>query len=122
MTQNKSRNGIFRRVNSDWLEALLKETGMTQAELARAANLDQGLLSRIRRGMTKPTAETLQAIARATKMPVEEIYQRAGLLKPRSLSDRIRLRFLEDLQDMPDSDIQELRDYIQLLKNRHKRK
>lgn len=53
---------------------------MSPADLAREAHLDQGLISRLRRDITRPTPETLDAIAKATNIPHEIIFRKAGLL------------------------------------------
>ena len=43
--------------------------GLTQAELARRANLTQGALSDIERGRRKPRTDTLKALAAALEVP-----------------------------------------------------
>lgn len=60
---------------------------MSPAELAKAANLDQGLISRIKRGITEATPNTMKAIARALRIPVENIYRMTGLLPAESTHD-----------------------------------
>jgi ribosome-binding protein aMBF1 (putative translation factor) len=44
---------------------LRESAGLTQAELAERCGIDHGDISRIERGVTSPTARTLQRIARA---------------------------------------------------------
>ena len=65
-----------------WLDQQLAERNMRPADLAKRANLDQALISRFRHGKTRPTPESLIAIARALKLPYEIVYQKAGLLPP----------------------------------------
>jgi len=67
---------------------------MRPAELSRRANLDQGLISRIRKGETKPTPETLQAIAKALNLPVEYVYRCAGLLPKKPIRDALEQQAL----------------------------
>lgn len=64
----------------NWLESILLLVNMSPAELAKAANLDQGLISRLRRDLTRPTPDTLNAIAQATGLPPELVFRRAKLL------------------------------------------
>ena len=52
---------------------LRKAKGMTQAELARAANILRPNLSRIEAGKHRPTLETLEKLAAALKIPVADL-------------------------------------------------
>ena len=69
---------------ADWLEEELQERGMKPIDLSRAAGIDSGSLSRILSKQRGAGPETCQAIAHALRLPVEEVYRRAGLLPERS--------------------------------------
>lgn len=72
---------------SDWLTNELKQRGITPAQLSRSANKSQAVIGRILNNEREASPETLQAIARALKLPIELIYQKAGLLPPSSADD-----------------------------------
>ena len=65
---------------SEWLLAELNNRQWTQSELARVAGLSRAVIHKLINGKTYPQPDTLQAIARAFKMPVESVYRTAGLL------------------------------------------
>ncbi|MEU4549552.1 helix-turn-helix domain-containing protein [Nonomuraea dietziae] len=49
----------------DLIDHVLRETGLSQAQLAALAPMDQSALSKWRTGSTKPKYESLQAMGRA---------------------------------------------------------
>jgi transcriptional regulator with XRE-family HTH domain len=49
-------------------------------KLSEAAGISNPYLSQIERGLRKPSAEILQAIARGLRISAETLYERAGLL------------------------------------------
>jgi transcriptional regulator with XRE-family HTH domain len=72
---------------SEWLQNELARRDMTPADLARNAMKDQGIISRIIRRERKPEPETLEAIARAFKLPPEHVFRMAGLLPLKENTD-----------------------------------
>lgn len=64
----------------NWLDAILLLVNMTPAQLSRESGVDQGVISKLRRDLVRPTPETLSAIAKATGLPVELVFRKAGLL------------------------------------------
>jgi len=52
-------------------------------QLAEQAGVSNPYLSQIERGLRKPSAEILQAIARALRISAETLYVRAGILEAR---------------------------------------
>jgi len=52
-------------------------------QLARIAGVSNPYLSQIERGLRRPSAEILQAIARALGISAETLYVKAGILAPR---------------------------------------
>jgi transcriptional regulator with XRE-family HTH domain len=63
-------------------------------KLSELAGISNPYLSQIERGLRKPSADILQAIARALQISSETLYVRAGILEPRdgdaNLTDAIR--------------------------------
>lgn len=55
------------------LDALLKEQGMNNFQLARATGLSRQQVGRLRKGLQQPTLTTLQKIATALHLPVETL-------------------------------------------------
>lgn len=66
----------------DWLEGELKARGWTIAELARRGHMKPSSLSRVLSGTRKAGPELCNAIARALRIPPEDVFRRAGLLPP----------------------------------------
>ena len=97
------------------VETRMREVGMfirqqrNQAQLslrklAEQAGVSNPYLSQIERGMRHPSAEILQAIARALRISAETLYVRAGILEARDSEDEdltlciLRDRFIDDSQ------------------------
>ncbi|MGY1811668.1 helix-turn-helix domain-containing protein [Blastococcus sp. SYSU D00820] len=53
-------------------------------ELARTAGVSNPYLSQVERGLRKPSAEILAAIARGLKISAETLYEQAGILDRRA--------------------------------------
>ena len=53
-------------------------------ELARAAGVSNPYLSQVERGLRKPSAEILAAIAKGLQISAESLYEQAGILDRRS--------------------------------------
>jgi transcriptional regulator with XRE-family HTH domain len=53
-----------------------RQRDMTVSELARAANLSAGMLSKIENGLTSPSLATLQALSSALQVPVTAFFRR----------------------------------------------
>ena len=72
-----------------------KNAGMTQVELAKATNLSRSYIGDIEKDRYNPSVSTLQAIAKATNVPVETLLGGASSAPPApqkssSLSERDR--------------------------------
>ncbi len=52
-----------------------EKTGLTISELANAASLSAGMLSKIENGATSPSLATLQALSRALQVPVTALFK-----------------------------------------------
>lgn len=53
-----------------------QKLGMTVAELAKAAGMSAGMLSKIENGVTSPSLGTLQSLAQALNLPVAGLFRR----------------------------------------------
>src|SRR5678816_1358398 len=56
--------------------------GWTQEELGARAGTDQGTISAIEIGRSRPTMDTVRGLAKAFHLPVEELAVEAGYLDP----------------------------------------
>jgi transcriptional regulator with XRE-family HTH domain len=65
-------------------------------KLSELAGISNPYLSQIERGLRKPSAEILQAIARALRISSETLYVRAGILEERSSDDDLVEDILRD--------------------------
>ena len=65
-----------------WLQDELNRRGWDQAELARRADVAQSHLSRVMSQLRNPGPDFCRAIARAFRVPPEDVFRRAGLLPP----------------------------------------
>ena len=82
---------------SDWLMVQLRDRGWDQAELVRRSGMSSGTISRIITGSRKPGTDATKGIARALKMPVEEVMRKAGLLPVPAGATADDLRSLAEL-------------------------
>jgi transcriptional regulator with XRE-family HTH domain len=65
-------------------------------KLSELAGISNPYLSQIERGLRKPSAEILQAIARALRISAETLYVRAGILEARDGSSDLVAEILRD--------------------------
>jgi transcriptional regulator with XRE-family HTH domain len=65
-------------------------------KLSELAGISNPYLSQIERGLRKPSAEILQAIARALQISSETLYVRAGFLEERDTEDDLVGDILRD--------------------------
>jgi len=66
-------------------------------KLSELAGISNPYLSQIERGLRKPSAEILQAIARALQISSETLYVRAGILEERTDNLDLVANILRDL-------------------------
>ena len=65
-------------------------------KLSQLAGISNPYLSQIERGLRKPSAEILQAIARALRISAETLYVRAGILEARDGDSDVVAEILRD--------------------------
>ncbi len=58
------------------VRAFRRKLDMTVSELAKAAGLSAGMLSKIENGLTSPSLATLQALSHALQVPVTALFRR----------------------------------------------
>ncbi|RBY78190.1 XRE family transcriptional regulator [Geodermatophilus sp. TF02-6] len=77
VTTTSSQVGEFIREQRNLARVSLRE-------LARSAGVSNPYLSQVERGLRKPSAEILAAIAKGLKISAETLYEQAGILDRRS--------------------------------------
>ncbi|MGH2813357.1 MAG: helix-turn-helix domain-containing protein [Actinomycetota bacterium] len=68
---------------------------LTMRKLARATGVSVPYLSQIERGLRRPSADILQAIAKGLRLSAETMYVRAGILEERKNPD-VRNALMKD--------------------------
>ena len=68
----------------EYIRAQRSAARVSLRELARAAGVSNPYLSQVERGLRKPSAEILAAIARGLSISAESLYEQAGFLDRRS--------------------------------------
>ena len=70
-----------------WLQQEREKNNLSQSALANLAKLNRAVISKIENNASKPTPETLSAIAHALKLPPEFVFRKAGLLPAKNPVD-----------------------------------
>lgn len=81
-TPNEIRRELEGRLADlgEFIRSQREVASLSLRRLADLAGVSNPYLSQIERGLRRPSAETLQQLARALKISVETLYVRAGLL------------------------------------------
>ena len=79
MTDYTSRLGDL----GEFIRDQRRTARLSLRKLSELASISNPYLSQIERGLRKPSAEILQAIARALRISSETLYVRAGILEER---------------------------------------
>jgi len=82
----------------DWLQTELDKRHWTQAELAHSAGISRAVVNKLLNRKTYPQPDTLQAIGRAFKVPVETVYRAAGLLPEQPKTDTFMAEIVHKLK------------------------
>ena len=104
---------------NDWLLERLKEMNWSQANLARASGLTTAAISKYMGGRI-PDETALRKIAKAFKLSPEYVYEKAGLLPPKS-TDPIIAEITHLASQLPPEDVQDLIDLARSKIQRHER-
>lgn len=82
----------------DWLQSELNKRSWSQANLAHSAGISRAVVNKLLSRKTFPKPDTLQAIARAFKLPVETVYRAAGLLPQETESETFAAEIIHKLR------------------------
>lgn len=89
-----------------WLLKELEKRDMSQSDLARACSITTAQMSRIISGERNAGKDTLTNIAHALKLPPDFIFEKAGVLPPKTELSPIKRALLHATEGLPDSDVQ----------------
>jgi transcriptional regulator with XRE-family HTH domain len=89
-----------------WLLKELDKHDMSQSDLARACKITTAQMSRIVSGERNAGTETLTNIAHAFKLPVDLVFEKAGLLPPNSELSPTKRTLINLAKGLPDSDLE----------------
>lgn len=75
---------------AEWLEQKLKDTGMSQSDLARELEITRAAVNNMLSGKTQsPSIETMLKLAVIFQVPIEQVYKAAGVPLSRSQIEEI---------------------------------
>lgn len=104
----------------EWLSGELKHRGWKQIDLAEFSGIAQTSISRVMSGMRSPGPNMCNQIAKALKVPPEEVFKAAGLIDSPALpEDKKTFReILEITKAMSDDQLKEAVNYLRYLVQR----
>ena len=105
---------------SEWIIEQMEERGMSQSQLARASGLSKQTISDyVNRKRTQPDERALQSLARGLQLPVETVYEKAGILteSPPETEQQRQLVYLYN--QLPEDEQKRLVEYAGFLKAQH---
>ena len=92
------RDGIEHRMHDlgEFIRDQRRTARLSLRKLSEQAGISNPYLSQIERGLRKPSAEILQAIAKALRISAETLYVRAGILEERDAEHDLEFDILRD--------------------------
>ena len=82
MSNKKSKVGLTVESLGSYLREQRVAAELSLRQLAEQAGVSNPYLSQIERGLRRPSAEVLQALAKALRISAEQVYVQAGILNP----------------------------------------
>lgn len=96
------------------IKALRKARNISQHELEERSGVSQSAISSIERGEKAPTIETLQMLANGLRVPVTDLLDE--IEKPAVNIGGLDEQLIEMLVNLPDRDVQRVKDFVSGLK------
>ena len=82
---------------AEFIRWLLDVTGLSRAELAEYLGISPSLVSRIAKGERNLRLSLLQQVAERFRIPLEKVYEKAGILSTEKINWEAKAKELEDL-------------------------
>lgn len=98
----------------EWLQGKLKERELKPADLARASGLDPGVISNLLNEKRNPGVESCQAISKALKIPLAEVYRAARFMPPEPNNDPIIDAVVNLMLTLPSEEKTNIYEYTKL--------
>lgn len=105
-----------------WLLDELEKREMSQSDLARRSGLSQGTISNMISSTRGVGPDSLRAIAKALRLPIEQVYRAANLLPPPPDVDEEMEQILNEFDNLSKQDQQEVLAFIHMKQNLRKQK
>lgn len=103
---------------ANWLEEIIRENGMSQSDLARLSGLSrQAISAYLNQKRTRPDEDALQALARGLQLPVETVYEIAGLLPKSPPESELQRQLVYLFNQLPEYEQKRLVEYADFLKS-----
>jgi len=101
---------------AEWLLNQMKHAGLNQSELARRANVNQTVISRLLNEKAAPSTDTLRALAKVFGLPADQVFREAGILPQKGSKNEI-IEQIEHVTDgLPEEEQQNVLEYALLRK------
>ncbi len=91
---------------SSWILEELDKRNMSQSDLARACNITTAQISRIVSGKQNAGKKSLTKFAQAFKLPLDYVFEKAGLLPSNSDLSRTQRTLINFAKGLPDGDLE----------------
>ena len=92
---------------------------ISQEQLSKISGVPQSTISAVESGTRKPTEETMVMIAKGLRCTVGKLLGEEK--KPTAESSELRESVVNLLLDLPEADLEQMRDYASFLKSRHEK-
>src|SRR5690349_11124147 len=93
---------------ADWLVREMEDRDWNQSDLARASGITRQAINYLLSEKSKsPSDESLQRIAHAFKLPVEQVYRAAGKIPTPPNTNEMIEQIMHEVDGMPEADQQE---------------
>lgn len=108
-------------VFSEWLQGEMTARDLSQSELARLAGVTRSAINGVVTGARGPGRDLCVGIARAFKIPPEEVFRIAGLLPPAKSNDRVD-RLIYQIEELDEEDQATIETFVGALVERKRKK
>ena len=100
------------------MKARREELKMTQVSLSKRSGVPQSTISAVERGSRIPTSETMRLLAKGLRCSVDFLLNGAenDMEKPAADIGGLDEQLVEMLIDLPDQDVQRVKDFVSGLK------
>lgn len=98
------------------LKAIRKKRRLSQEQLEIRSGVSQSGISAIERGERVPSIDTLKLLAQGLRVPLDELLTEEAKEKPANDVSGLDEQLIEMLVNLPDSDVQRVKDFVAGLK------